>query len=73
METKPKFYNKNGSLTIYSFACGYMETRDIDSNNRASLSLDGCWHVKGFLRGIHFWETFDKLTDARRFFRNCLK
>ena len=56
----PKFRNKDGSLTAYSFACGYIEER-----NDCQLYKDGCWHVKG--RGK--WECFDTLTEARKFFR----
>jgi hypothetical protein len=52
-----KFYNKNGTLTAYAFACGYVETK---GNYR--LYRDGCFHVQG--EGI--WLTFGSLTLARR-------
>lgn len=72
---KNKFKNKDGSNTLYAFACGYIETKTIDDNNRAILELEGTFHVKGFKNGVHFWEVFERneLTKARKFYKDCLK
>lgn len=67
---KDKFNNKNGTLTRYAFACGYVEQK-INGNARKTLSLDCIWHIKGFDKsGKHFWECFDNLTQARQFYRS---
>lgn len=71
----PKCLTKRGTLTTYAFACGYVETNEIDNDNRATLQLDGKYHVKGFRQGIHFWEVFEpnELVKARKFLKTCLK
>ena len=69
---KTKFYNANGTLTAYAFACGYVETRSLQTEGgEARLFRDGgCWHVQARddERGRFVWECFDLLTPARRFF-----
>lgn len=70
MTTTPKFYNADGSLTRYGFACGYTENAD---NNGLHLSMwleHNCWHVRlhSETTGRVFWDTFDnnQLTQARK-------
>ena len=64
----PKFHTKAGLLSAHSFACGYI-TRKGDGDNRACLEQEhGVYHVKGFRNGVRFWETFDTLTAARKFY-----
>jgi len=75
-----KFYNKDGSLSKYSFNCGYMESWNEDQY-WVRLEKDSCcWHVKVFDNYLHSrtcWESFaiDELTTARKFFytkiRDC--
>ena len=73
----PKFNNKNGTLTPYAFACGYIETKPLQTEGgKAQLFLDGgCWHVQARdnVRGRFVWECFDRLTPARAFFRKTSK
>ena len=71
----PKFRTKRGLLTVYSYSCGYIDRKEINSDNRATLELDCIWHVKGFKNGTHFWEVFERndLKTARKFYNNCLK
>ena len=63
------FYNKSGTLTVYAFACGYIEQRK-ERNKIVSLFKEGCWHVQARDddRGRYVWECFDTLTKARKFF-----
>lgn len=64
-----KFYTRDGWLTKYSLACGYIESLEIDSDNSITLQKEhGCYHVKGFIKGIHVWECFNTWTEARLFF-----
>lgn len=56
----PKFINKDGSLTAYSLACGYVQ----HLGNGWKLYQDGCYHVH---RSVNEWHTFSKLTEARKF------
>ena len=71
----PKFRTKRGKLTVYSFLCGYIESKELDSANRATLELDCIWHVKGFKNGMNFWHVFERneLVKARKCFNNVLK
>lgn len=65
---KNKFRNKNGALSIYAFACGYIQEAE-HNGARVELFKDGCWHVKTHGEdGSKNWECFDTLTPARKFF-----
>lgn len=68
----PKFRNANGTLTGYSFACGYVECYgEKNGTPRATISREpNDFHVKGFDRdGIHFWEIFETAREARQYAR----
>ena len=59
---KNKFFNKNSTLTSYSFACGYVEEY---GDLTISREPNG-YHVKGFdKQDSHFWEIREKVKDAR--------
>jgi hypothetical protein len=66
---KTRFNNTDGSLTRYAFNCGYIEQKE-NNQNRLSLSLDGVYHVKGFVGNQRVWESFEKLTDARKYYKS---
>lgn len=65
---KDKFKNKDGTLTQYAFMCGYMESIDRDEK-RLQLYQDGLYHVRAIVMGSPRWESFERLTEARKFFR----
>jgi hypothetical protein len=67
------FNNKNGTLTPYAFACGYVEIYTKGDDRATLLRKPNDWHVKGFRGGCHFWESFERLSDARRFARTVGK
>ena len=73
--TKDKFRNANGTLTMYSFACGYVERYGKKEFPRATISREpNEWHVKGFDRDeSHFWEIFNTINEARRFAKRITK
>ena len=49
LNNTPKFYNKDGTLTAYSFACGYVETFEI-GENRIRLYKDSyVYSVQGMI------------------------
>jgi hypothetical protein len=69
----PKFYNKDGSLTRYSFSCGYVETKgDLRLHMEHHV-----YHVRGFKKGkregdteehlYHIMGSFDHVKEARKF------
>ena len=66
-----KFKTKAGRLTLYALACGYIERNEV-SDLRLDLWHEGaCFHVLAHDFANHnrvFWESFDTLTDARKFF-----
>ena len=73
-ELYPKFRTKAGKLTRYSFACGYIETKEIDNETRGTISLEpNGYHVKGFKNGVHFWEIFERVKDARKYLNSMVK
>jgi hypothetical protein len=75
-EASPKFRNKNGTLTAYAFACGYLETRE-KNGVKVTLERDSaCWHVKTWdsvEKVRRAWESVTLLTDARKEFRRQCK
>ena len=75
---RDKFKNKDGSLTQYSFACGYIQQVE-KSDLSCELYLDGVYHVRFFNRGANWskgfnqgldsgrhWLSFDNLKQARK-------
>jgi hypothetical protein len=74
----PKFYNKNGDLSAYGFACGYVQFasktgKEIDKwDNGKEIYLDGAvWAVKHYKDGQRIaWLTFDRLGEARKHYRS---
>lgn len=74
----PKFYTKQNWLTPYALACGYIEISDVN-NIRTTLYRDGgcqITHVRQHdfnnNQRVH-WETFETLTEARKFYRKLTK
>lgn len=68
--TSPRFFNKDGTLTQYSFNCGYVEYYgDWLHNNGVRLYADGCYHVRGIKNDERIWEVFEYVKDARKFAR----
>lgn len=67
---KNKFHNQDGTITTYSFVCGYVEEYGNDIP-RATISLEpNGYHIKGFDKnGKHFWEIEEKVKDARKYAR----
>ena len=65
----PKFYNADGSLTRYGFACGYIESTRKGNSHLTMWLEHNCYHVR--LTNDHgrvFWDVFDsnQLTQARK-------
>lgn len=73
----PKFKTLNGAkrfITKYKFACGDIEQKEIDENNRGTIALEpNGYHVKGFSNSVHFWEIFAKISDARKYLNRMIK
>ena len=65
---KDKFQNKDGTCTRYAFACGYMEQM-VSKNKILQLYQDCLFHVRAIVYGQPRWESFEKLTEARAFYR----
>lgn len=78
LNDSPKFYNKNGDLSAYSFACGYIQFASITGKERdkwdngKEMYRDGAvWAVKQYKNGQRIiWETFDLLGEARKYYRS---
>jgi hypothetical protein len=68
----PKFYNKDGSLTRYSLACGYIEKRGTDEAyvTLEQISSNGALVVRLGGRWLREWVyTGPSLMSARYWFR----
>lgn len=79
MTSSPKFYTKDKWLTDYALSCGYLEVNEGyngDSLYRLSLEKEASvYHVKLFNsdNGRIFWDSFEKLPEARKRFKRALK
>lgn len=80
-----QFYNSNGTLTAYSFACGYVEKVDTDLLHKELYREHNCFHVRSLRNNspqlaskfdgptshlFVIWETFETLTNARKFYNS---
>jgi hypothetical protein len=73
---KTNFYNKNGQLSRYGFACGYVEKKENEKTGfRKTMYMEyNHFHIKVSESGFkaHIWETFEsnELTKARKFYNS---
>lgn len=71
---KSKFQLKTG-LSAYSFACGYQQIAAIGDVTLTMWHEGACFHVRAHDHenaGRLFWESFDNVTQARKFFETKL-
>ncbi len=70
----PKFENKNGDLSAYSFLCGYVQREENDELYKDLFMEHRHFHVKAGKHGQKWsvWEVFerDELTKARALFNS---
>lgn len=63
---------KDGSISAYGFACGYVEARNPSPSVTLTLWMEhGTFHVRAYdfaSRGRLVWESFPTLTEARKFY-----
>lgn len=79
-EWSPAFKNKDGTLTVYALACGYVEEFNGEFQS-VRLWLEGVYHVrrsyigKSYARGYSrsSWESFESLSEARKFYRKEIR
>jgi hypothetical protein len=68
---EPVFYNVDGSLTLYALRCGYQEVFEASDIDRKRLYMEhNTFHVQGLNNGERFWESFDTLKQARKFYKS---
>lgn len=66
----PKFYNKSGSLTTYSFACGYVEAK----GGYSLWKEHWCYHIAGKnAAGEIVHKETDSLVEARAIMRKLIR
>ena len=74
--TMSNFKTKSDRLTAYALACGYVEEHETN-NKRVTLYAEfSLYAVRGydFNTGTRlFWENFERLVDARKFYDKMLK
>ena len=71
---EPKFYNKDGQLSRYGLACGYVQRTEKEGSYKEMYMEHSHFHVKSGKISEKFsvWEVFcnDELTKARKFYRS---
>jgi len=72
MYKEPRFRLKNGDLTVYSFMCGYVQSRQVGKNNKEIYMEHRHYHVRSFVNGQRTWDTFDwgEVTKVRKHYRS---
>lgn len=69
-----KLKTKQGRLTSYALACGYIEIKQTEDGLRTTLWKEhGTFHVRHVQRGNRgeqkiYWQAFGKLKEARKLF-----
>ncbi len=66
---------KDGKLTAYGFACGYMEYREFNDGHSIRLWQEhGVYHVRMHHKynGRIFWDSFRTLTEARKRYQKAI-
>lgn len=72
-----KFRNKSGELSQYALSCGYLQVSVPDGKEPRTYITQGvalfreggsCYHVRAYVDGAKEWESFDFLSDARKFY-----
>ena len=62
---------KNGRVTVYGFACGYIESKDNNGIKTTLWMEHGTYHVRQHDFNVgkrNFWKSFPTLTEARKLF-----
>jgi len=64
-----------GHISVYGFRCGYIESYHRDDNNYITLSLEGTWHIQGYIEGVWVWEVEDRWETkaARKLYNSFVK
>jgi len=68
----PRFYTKDGQLTSYALACGYVEQKNYGPIRITLFKDGGCYHVRAYdhdQKIRYFWEVFRTLTEARHHYK----
>jgi hypothetical protein len=71
-----KFKTKQGYLTPYALACGYIEQTEIEGKRVTLWADGGAYHVRNHDFNSHsrvFWKTYERLTNARKAYRQAIK
>lgn len=73
---QPIFRNKDGSLTRYALACGYIEN-EVCNNISVRLWMEhGTYHVRSHDLNKHkrlFWKSYSLIKDARKFYKQEIR
>ena len=70
--TNTGFYTKDGWLTPYALACGYVEQKYYGPVRITLFFEHGCYHVRAYdhdQKVMLFWKTFSTVTEARRYYK----
>ena len=70
-----KFENKDGSLTAYAFACGYIQTKKVNGIETRLSHSHSSYDVETWIDNNRvYWLSTESLTIARKIFKaRCYK
>lgn len=71
-----QFRTKDGQLSAYAFACGYVQAFEKDDTRLEFYHSGACFHVRysdKTHRAIDNWDCFLKLAEARKAFLSKLR
>lgn len=68
----PKFYRGSGLLTPYSFACGYVEKKVKNDNQKTLYREHNVYHVQAMVNETRLWRTYElnELSIARKYYKS---
>jgi hypothetical protein len=74
MSKEIKIHNKNGQLSAYGFACGYVDRIGELGIEYVEIYIEHShFHVRYGMQSWIVWNTYDTLTPARNFYNQIAK
>jgi hypothetical protein len=72
VKEKPKIYNKSGELSEYGFTCGYVQSRRSEHKWKKMFMEHSHFHVMSGKTNetYEIWDTFEYLSDARKYYKS---
>ena len=75
---KTNIFNKNGFLSAYGLACGYIQKHETKTHETQLYIEHSIYHVRQvviskYSRSVDFWQCFETLSEAKKQYKKLIK